>query len=373
MEFTHEQIQVLLIEKITGTIDPEDDRILERLLVDDADVRRQWVEMNQQVQQSEGFSVNTDEAHRWQEIKPLLKKHRPASRILFTRIVSVAAIVAAIVVGIHLFTKEQPPVRIAEGRPGITLSMDNGKFIQVQDSGTKTVDFGGARIQISENELTYASSAGATQQWSTLAVPATLNYKIRLSDGTDVWLNAETKLRFPFTFPSHLREVYIDGEAYFNVAKKQHQPFVVHTPQTDVVVTGTQFNVNTYNPDNIQTALVEGAVIAKTAGNRQVALKPGFAVSYNAQNGFRTAAFDEADVLSWMKGVYYFHNAPLQELAKVLARWYGVEVRFENAALQKKTFTGELVRQQPLHVFFDHLQLSADVYSFVKGQVVYLK
>lgn len=235
------------------------------------------------------------------------------------------------------------------------------------------MELGGATIQINEEELACASSAAATQQWSTLAVPSTFNYKIRLSDGTQVWLNAETKLRFPFTFPHQTREVYVDGEAFFKVAKKQHQPFIVHTPQTDVLVTGTQFNVNTYNRNAIQTSLVEGAVIAKSAGNRQVHLKPGFEVVYDAQKGFRTAAFDEADVLSWMKGVYYFHNTPLVELAKVLSRWYGIEVHFENAALQNKTFSGELVKQQPLQVFFDHLQLSADVRSLRKDQVVYLK
>ena len=375
MDFTSEQIQILLIEKIAGTIAPKDDLVIEQLLADDAGVRRLWLEMNQQVRQAEaqGFSLNVNEEHRWQQLRLFLKKQRRPSRVSFARVVGVAAAIAAVVVGMYFFMKEQPSLQADVKQPGITLSMDNGEIIRLHDHESKTLQFGGATFQVSDKELTYASSPAGPQPWSTLAVPASFDYKVRLSDGTEVWLNAETSLRFPVRFFGQTREVYIDGEAYFKVAKNTRQPFIVHTPKTDVLVTGTQFNVNTYNGDGIQTALVEGAVVTKSAGSRQVDLKPGFKVTYNAQRGFRTEAFDETEVLSWMKGVYYFHNASLQELANVLARWYAIKVHFEDAALQQKTFSGELKKQQSLQSFLDNLRLSADVQSSTKDGVVYFK
>ncbi|HWJ92020.1 MAG TPA: hypothetical protein VNR87_12960, partial [Flavisolibacter sp.] len=202
MDFTSEQIQILLIEKIAGTIAPKDDLVIELLLADDAGVRRLWLEMNQQVRQAEaqGFSLNVNEEHRWQQLRLFLKKQRRPSRVSFARVVGVAAAIAAVVVGIYFFMKEQPSLQADVKQPGITLSMDNGEIIRLHDHESKTLQFGGATFQVSDKELTYASSPAGPQPWSTLAVPASFDYKVRLSDGTEVWLNAETSLRFPVRF-----------------------------------------------------------------------------------------------------------------------------------------------------------------------------
>lgn len=385
MQPTSEQIQLLLIEKITGTIDAEDDRTIEQLLADDAEVRQQWQTMQQQVQQSaaQGFSIEVDEEQRWEAIKPHLKRHSKAKVIPFVRIAMAAAVLAAVVAGIFLFTERQSPVPTIAHAPasvtptkkqsGITLSTDDGKTIALNNATLNTFQLGTATIKADADKLSYSSSPTDTQQWSTLFVPAALDYKVMLADGTEVWLNAETRLRFPLSFSGKTREVYMDGEAYFKVAKNKQRPFIVHTPKTNILVTGTQFNVNTYNADKIKTALVEGSVIARGSGNIEVDLKPGFEVVYNPQEGFRTKAFDENKVLSWMKGEYYFHNTPLQHLAKVLSRWYNVEVQFENEALKSKTFSGELLKRQSLQLFLDNLQVSAEVHSYIKDGIVYFQ
>lgn len=374
MDYTNEQIHIMLLEKIAGTIDPADDRVVEQLLRDDSRVCAHWLSLNKQVEQATaaGFSVAADEEQSWQAIKPLLGKHRPL-RLLFWKVAGVAALVAAIFAGISLFGRQKLPIRESGKATGVTLAVEEGTVIRAEKGVSKTVSLDGTTLRLGENTLIDQSPAYGRGRWRTLSVPAVLDYKVWLADGSQVWLNAETSLRFPSGFPGKTREVYIDGEAFFTITKNTRQPFIVHTPQTDVVVSGTQFNVNTYNPDHIKTALVEGSIITKGPGNGQVAVLPGYQATYTTQNGFQMAAFDDADVLSWMKGVYYFHHTPLQELAGVLSRWYGISVHFDNFALQKKTFSGALTKSQPLQLFLESLQLSANVHSVLNDNVLYLK
>ena len=383
MELSSEQIHLLLVEKIAGTIDQKEDIIIEQLLAENAFIRHQWLDMQRQVQQlkDQGFSMEGDAEQRWQQLKPLLKRHSRVRTLSFGQIIMAAAILTAVVTGIFLFIKKQSPVPTITYTPAsklggeklktITLLMDNGKTISLNNMESKIFQIGGTTIQADGRKLSYTTAKNERQQWSTLTVPAALDYKINLADGTEVWLNAETKLRFPFNFLGKTREVYIDGEAYFKVAKNKQQPFIVHTSQTDIEVTGTEFNVNTYEADKTETSLVEGAVVAKSSGSELVAIKPGFEAVFSPQKGFHTRAFDESEVLSWMKGVYYFHHTPLQDLAKVLSRWYGVEVRFENSALKHKTFSGELVKHQSLQWFLDNLKISAEVNSSINSGIVY--
>lgn len=383
MELTSEQIQLLLVEKIAGTIAPEDDMIIEQLIAENAFIRHQWQGMQQEVQQlkDRGFSIEGNAEQRWQQLKPLLKKRSKVRVLSFGQIVIAAAMLIAIVTGIFLVIKKQAPASTVTYTPAsklgeeklktVTLLMDNGSTISLNNTESKVFQIGGAIIQANAKKLSFTTAKSEIQQWSTLAVPAALDYKIKLADGTEVWLNAKTKLRFPFNFLGNTREVYMDGEAYFKVAKNKQQPFIVHTPQTDIVVTGTEFNVNAYEADKTETSLVEGAVVAKSPGSKPVGIKPGFEAVFTPQQGFSIETFDESEVLSWMKGVYYFHNTSLQDLSKVLSRWYDVEVHFENIALMHKTFSGELVKHQSLQWFLDNLKISAEVSSYIKNGVVY--
>jgi ferric-dicitrate binding protein FerR (iron transport regulator) len=186
--------------------------------------------------------------------------------------------------------------------------------------------------------------------YNTLTVPPKMDYKLRLSDGTEVWLNATSRLRFPFSFTGDKREVYLEGEAYFQVSKNDTKPFVVHTEQTDIHVLGTSFNVNAYSDGLTRTSLVSGAVIATAAG-KEVRLKPGEEAVYSSENGYKVVSFDDSEVLAWMKGVYVFHNTSLSEIASVIERWYGVQVVFDNKELAGKKFTGGLEKLQRLDYF----------------------
>lgn len=380
MKLTSEYIQQLLIEKVTGTISADNNVVIERLLVEDAAVGFEWETIQKQVQEAKarGFSIDGNADESWQQIAKLIK--RPERVRLFSLVkVAAAAAILAIIASIYLFNKNHisAPVaaKVVDKDDGneIALSIDNGETLYLKNAGDNTFKLGNAIIKTHENTLSFTYTKAETKSWNTLKIPAVKDYKIVLSDGTIVWMNSNTILHFPFRFTNKRREVYIDGEAYFDVAKNAHQPFVVHTGKMDIRVFGTRFNVNTYNDDEITTALVEGAV-AVSANDRQVNLKPGFKAVYSTLNkGCKLTTFEADEVLSWMKGVYYFHNTPLSDLSKLLARWYNVQVKFDKAQDGNKTFTGMIVKNQPLQLFLGNIKMSNNINADFRNQTVYFR
>lgn len=367
MELSTEQIQVLLIEKMAGSIDEKDNLLIEQLLANDMAVRKLWMDLQQQLSQIGGLPGDISEQNAWQKLSPLLKTPAPGTRMI--KVLAVAAALATLVAGAFLLRSK--PARKGEeaAQLAVTLAMDNGRRLALQSA--QTIQVGNIRFQADQKQMTLPAAKGTTSLWSTLEVPATMDFKMVLSDGSEVWLNSQTRLRFPLAFPGTKREVYVQGEAYFKISKDPSHPFIVHTDRTDVLVVGTQFNVNTYEVDSVETALVDGAVITRCAKGSEVAIRPGLKAVYSEKHGFTTRPFDAAETLSWMKGVYYFHNASLGSLSKILARWYNVEVYFTNNNLQNKTFSGELSKGEKLQVFLDNLNLSEDLHAQLKGGKVF--
>ena len=380
MPFTKEEIQQLLVEKIAGTIDPEDDLQLEQLIAEDKEVRQLWMTMQTQLEESkrQGFSIEVDTDQHWEEIEPLLHISSKSKIVFFTKLAVAASVLALILAGAYWFSNRSLPGSAnskayteLKGQKRITLLLDDGKELQLDTAGTKSFHYANSLIQTSNKELTYTGAA-EKKEW-TLTVPAAMDYKMTMADGTEVWLNAETRLRFEPGLSSKTRDVYLEGEAYFNVAKNKLRPFIVHTAQADILVTGTQFNVNTYDSSRFKAALVEGAIMAKSHNSKPLQIKPGFEVVYKSGEGFSTQLFDEAEVLSWMKGVYYFHDTPLQDLAKVVSRWYDVTIHYDNDRLANKMFSGELVKKESLQTFLDYLKISADVKGDIENGVLYFR
>jgi ferric-dicitrate binding protein FerR (iron transport regulator) len=369
MEFTSEQIQILLVEKLAGTIDDQDNLFIEQLLAEDEQARKQWLELQDQLQQAGGLTKEVNEDETWRKVRSLFGAPGTGKVRFMRRAATAAAIAIVLATGFLLLQRKANDTIAKAGdlpiMPAITLLLENGHSIVLHKA--QTLQVGKIKILADEKHMTISQSKTAATEWSTLNVPAAFDYKITLSDGSEVWLNAQSRLRFPFSFQGLKREVYIQGEAYFKVSKDKAHPFIVHTPQTEIRVLGTQFNVNTYNDCKVETALVEGSVITRDALGSEVAIQPGEEAVYSTKHGFSTQPFDSTEVLSWMNGVYYFHNTKLKNLSKVLARWYNVEVDCNNKKLLQKTFTGKLMKGQQIQTFLDNLNLTQDMNAVVNG------
>lgn len=207
--------------------------------------------------------------------------------------------------------------------------------------------------------------------FNTLIVPKGGEYSLELPDGTVVWVNSESALRFPEKFTSNRREVFLEGEAYFEVKKDANRPFYVHTEAGKVRVLGTAFNVCAYSNDRFwQTTLVEGSVMINQE-EKEVLLKP----NEQYQIDVRTGKAGLREVLPGIvhvlrDGKFYFKAYTFEELVEKLERWYDFKMFYMNEEIKTRRFSGVVNKYQPLEEMFKFLQMTSDVQFNVKGNVV---
>jgi transmembrane sensor len=173
--------------------------------------------------------------------------------------------------------------------------------------------------------------------------PAGFRMNIEFGDGTKVWLNHGSKLRYPYRFDSNSRKVFLTGEAFFKVAHNNDVPFIVSTKDLDIKATGTEFNVSAYPGDDIvETTLVDGQVgIYERGSNIEIkTLEPGECIKYNSQkNNCTMESGDIRKYIAWKDGLLIFKNDSIQEIAKKLERWYNVDVKIVNENVKEFTCT----------------------------------
>ena len=183
-----------------------------------------------------------------------------------------------------------------------------------------------------------------SQEYNEILVPRYAEYQINLEDGTKVWLNSETKLRFPLVFGDKERTVYVSGEAYFQVAHNANKPFIVNIDDnTKVKVLGTEFNIRTYEEGNSLSTLISGSIEFIHKGATRI-INPGENCSINNATG--EIVVSEADtmrVVAWKNGEFVFRNETLESIINELSRWYKVDVSYEN----------EEIKQTRFYIYFD--------------------
>lgn len=276
---------------------------------------------------------------------------------------------------------------ILPGGNKATLTLADGTTIVLDTAGNTTLAQQGTTkiIKLNNGELAYKDAnkqaTDAVALYNTIRTPNGGQYQVILPDGTRAWLNAASVLRFPIAFSGNERKVQLTGEAYFDVAKKNQQPFrVVTTDEQNnelgtVEVLGTEFNVNAYtNEPSVRTTLVEGKVKVSTTDSsiRPVILTHSMQSSFSqdAQRGrnIMVREVDTDDVVAWKDGLFNFNNADIKSVMRQLARWYDVDVVYEGA-LPNEKFEGEISRNSTLAEVFKILELSA-VHFKVEGRKV---
>jgi transmembrane sensor len=380
MAYNNTYIQELIIDKIAGAISEEDDDLLQHAIREDPHVQQMWDEMHHALtsDKAKTFFNSIDEHKAWEKIEPELEYVKPINlkKSGFKGWLSVAALLCITLSAIYYWAAKPVSNIVAvkkHKKPAIELQMANGQHINLSDTSKQVINTPFARLKKGANGLTYKLDDTKTQDWSTLLVPPELDYKIVLSDGTQVWLNSASSMRFPFSFSGNTREVYLKGEAFFKVAKNAAHPFIVHTNQTDVQVLGTEFNVNTYNSNITTTSLVEGSVSTSGHYKEKTLLKPGYQAVYAPGIGFLKQPFDAGTELAWMHGMYYFHNKKLRDISEVLLRWFDLKVVFDDPARAEESFSGAIAKNKSVQVFIQNLKSSADVEATITDGVLHIK
>ncbi|MBE8726597.1 FecR family protein [Flavobacterium hungaricum] len=211
---------------------------------------------------------------------------------------------------------------------------------------------------------------------NTLIVPVGGIYAVNLSDGTKVWLNSKSSLKYPVEFSGDKRTVTLEGEAYFEVSKNVHSPFTVKTKSGNVTVLGTHFNISAYDEDrNFETTLAEGKVaisgISKSKESEPTILTPGQQARVRNET-LRIATVDPAVYTAWKDGKFYFENENLKNILTKMARWYNFNVKFEQKALEQIKFTGIVLKDEPIDQFLDIISKTSNVkYKITKLNQTY--
>lgn len=267
-----------------------------------------------------------------------------------------------------------PPVNdIVPGGDKAVLTLADGSAIVLDSAANgQLTTQQGSRILKQDGQLVYTPAAKEQRAltYNTLRTPRGGTYQLGLPDGTRVWLNAASSIIYPVAFTGKERVVEITGEAYFEVAPHPQCPFKVRLDERNTVeVLGTKFDVKAYAEDkSISTTLLQGAVRV-TGSGQQIILKPGEQAEASGQQlSVKTLGqIGLSEAVAWKEGLFNFQDASLQEIMRQLARWYDIEVIYENG-IPNKEFIGEVQRSLPLSEVLKGLRMSGVHFRLTEGR-----
>lgn len=306
-------------------------------------------------------------------------KPPPRLRRWYLAAAAVAAMAAAAWVLGSTWQGQQPPRptarEISDLPPGgnhAVLTLAGGEKILLNGSGNGVIARQGTARVIRKDSarLVYsAEAAPAVPVYNTVTTPPGGQYRVVLSDGTRVWLNAASSLRFPSAFSSDKREVSLTGEAYFEVAREKSAPFTVRANGLRVDVLGTDFDMMTYDQEPAaKVTLVEGAVRV-TAKQQRVTLAPGEQAWLEAGTIHRVAGADVAGATAWTRNRFWFNDADISEVMRTLSRWYDVAVEVRGNIPQH--FDGQISRDMPVSRVFEALEATTHLhYRIQEGKII---
>lgn len=305
-------------------------------------------------------------------LAPMPVRSRP--KRMYVNIAAAALIAAVTTLSLFLVPSIKSSKLAVMDSKGVTLQLAKGERVPLGDA-VATIPTRYALLSTNADMLQFrANPGGVGAIESTIRVPAGHMYSVTLADGTIVHLNAATALRFPLRFDGDSREVFLDGEAYFSVAKDAKRPFIVHTKKGDVNVLGTDFNINTYET-NFIVSLISGSVVVKLGKGKAIQLQPCEEAALDPfSQETSLAAFRSEEVMSWLHGQYRFQLKSLQEVCKVAERIYGVRIRFDRQQMGKVKFSGVIDRKDPIEAFLGKLKENGkvDTWSFDEEGTVHL-
>ena len=265
-------------------------------------------------------------------------------------------------------------IRITHGKQQALLVLPTGDEIALDSlADGRVITVGEMEVSMKDGLIHYDGLEETEIATNTIRTPIGGDYQATLPDGTQVWLNAGSSLTYPLAFTEATREVKMEGEVFFDVAKDKKHPFIVRTMSSSIKVLGTQFNVSAYADDKVsKTTLIEGGIAFEHQGERKV-LKPGDQASVRqGEAGVQVQAVDVEEAMAWKNGYFYFNNEDLSSAMQKIARWYDVEVVYKGAVSQKK-LDGTISRMADIQELLKLLNLTGTAHFSIKERRIEVK
>ena len=264
----------------------------------------------------------------WKEIEKQARKKVIRKRIFVFSSIAASLIIVLTVFNVLYFSRGENFKSVSK-KPVIITS--TGKKIYLEDKYNNVLQVKGNKLSYNNNLI--HQEQGLKLEYNTLILPKESECKILLDDGTIVWLNAESKIKYPLKFIGSKREVFIEGEAYFDVAHNKNKPFYVNCNSCKVKVLGTQFNISDYSTDNkAYITLKQGSVCVKKS-KKDIILKPNQQV-YIKNNIMKVKEVVADDFVNWMGQNFKFNNLELDYVMNKLSKWYGKKIVYKDETIK---------------------------------------
>ncbi|MCB2219496.1 MAG: FecR domain-containing protein [Bacteroidetes bacterium] len=318
----------------------------------------------------------------WQKItdRKETKTHKPA---IFRWIAAAAIFILLIAAAWYLvLTFEQKEQTNLADQPALNRSnqavlvlSDGREHVLGSEKATELHEQGGVHITDNPGEiLAYNTEEhdGIEPVMNRLKIPAGARYQLQLSDGTHVWLNAVTEIEYPVAFGNDERRIRLSGEAYFDVHTDPSKPFIIEANGYEIRVTGTSFNVSSYQNDPfMQTTLVVGQVEVTDRNGTKISLAPGQMVTVDNKGQSHTVKkVDTRFYTSWKEGILYFNKVTLYDLSVKLGRWYDADFQFADPQKRNLVYSGAMENSRDIRFLLNLIEQTADVKFSVDGHTV---
>ncbi|WP_082032885.1 FecR family protein [Sanguibacteroides justesenii] len=383
------KISRLIARQFVHGLSSGEEEKLERWLAADPDNRRLYDRIMDSDNKAERdkYVEGLDIEKEWRALEQQLSPFKKKNRKLGWGIGIAASIALLVGVGLWFFQQREeivPPVEftgIQVGTSKAILITSGGEQIELQDSNVQQIVLNNGVVALNTGK-SVALQGGKQDtvvreiRYSTIRIPRGGEYNLTLSDGSRVYLNSDSEIRFPEQFGEGKREVFLKGEAFFVVAKDKSHPFVVNTPnKLQVEVLGTEFNVQAYvDEEDVEATLNQGAVRV-VLGNQSVELHPNQQAVYNKKSGKLSSREVDAEAYSaWKDGRFVMKNETLESIMARLSRWYDIRIFYMNPEVKNYHFSGELERYEDFSEALRMLEKSAKIsFEVNKNNVVVRK
>ncbi|MFV0376755.1 MAG: FecR family protein [Mangrovibacterium sp.] len=388
-----ERIAILIFKEISDEISAEESAELKGWRTQSIENSRAYrsIKSSQNFKNWRRSKERVDLSEGWLRISAEIER-KGAKKIILTSLSRIAAVflISLFIGGLtyfHLRTVKLNHEVVQHGEPikpgssRATLTLGNGRSVVLDSMNTaRFTEIDGTEIQKSQGEINYNKAREKPDTelvYNTIQVPLGGEYRLTLSDGTKVHLNAMSSLRFPVQFGADCREVQLTGEAYFEVEKDTKRPFRVNTREMKVEVLGTSFNLNAYDDTkNTVATLVEGQIKLIDPHNNRPArlLQPNEQAVLNNESGeieFRQV--DVSNYIGWTNGQLVFHNMPLEEIMLQLKRWYAIRVEYADASVRTIRFNGSLDKYEDIEKFIDIIEATRKLEITIDNGTLYCK
>ena len=379
--FDQIDIETLILKYLQGKLAEEEKRQLDEWLKDDRNKKLFSRLVNKQ-----RILVKMErlDEYDWEKSwKVMEKKLHERKKFSWKYWGMVASLLGIVLLGTWVFmekNEKKSPVVVMRGvEPGgvfAELVLPDGKIVELNKDSNNLFLGESGKVLRNENGVLFLTQDSVQLQkvgYSEIRTPRGGEYQVVLPDNSIVWLNADSKLRFPLTFSGIERRVFASGELYFQVAKDSLSPFRIEVEGLyEVEVLGTEFNVRAYSDLPSATTLVDGRVLIRDKGTK-VVLKPGEQAVKGKHGEVVVREVDVAPYIAWKQGYFLFEDERLEDILNELARWYDVNIFFENSSVREERFSVDMPRHESFEEVLRLIEQTRSIQIEIEGNNVFVK